>query len=124
MLLVNEGWGEVIDPVLTFKIHALKGKGDQASAAVERHTLELKSFTKDCLTRLSRFVPKALEDESAVAVTGDVEFGPAVQRKKVPFATTMVFDVLPKNAVPPSYQYDLALGRQSPTPSPCPSRTT
>ena len=109
VFFANEGWGDVVDPVLTFKISPMKEKGDEASAAVERHTLELKSFAKDCRVPLVKYVPKALEDDPAVLVTGELEFGPAPGRKKVPFTTTMIFDITHGSPIPPSYTYDLKL---------------
>jgi hypothetical protein len=107
LLLINEGWGDVIDPVLTFKIHRIK-KGEQQDTA-KPQTLTLQTFAKDKMVRLGKYVPKELQDESIVAVKGELEFGPAKRRKKVPFATTMLFDSTFEAPVPASQQYDLAL---------------
>ena len=109
VLLVNEGWGDVVDPVLTFKIHPLRSGGDQGSTTVERHSLELKTFAKDYIAPLIKYVPEALEDEPAVTVSGEVEFGPAKHRKNVPFTTTMILESFPGAAVPPSDRYVFAL---------------
>jgi hypothetical protein len=106
-LIMNEGWGEVIDPVLMFRIHRLKK--DEDSDTAERHTLELATFAQDKTVRLAKYVPQELRDESAVAVSGELEFGPAKQRKKVPFRTTMIFQTTFGSPVNPSQQYDLAL---------------
>jgi hypothetical protein len=107
VLLINEGWGDVIDPVLNFKIQRQKKGKDPDS--VERRMLELPTFAKDKMVRLAKYVPKELEAEPAVTVSGELEFGAAKQRKKVPFTTTMIFDTTFEHPVPPSQEYDLAL---------------
>lgn len=107
IMLINEGWGPVVDPVLTFKIQRLNQavKSDTA----ERHTLELPTFTADKMVRLTKYVPKELEDETLVAVSGELEFGPVGQRKKTLFTTTMNLVATVEHNVPPSQQYDLSL---------------
>lgn len=105
----NEGWGDVVNPLLSFKILPLPGPAAANGGAVERHTLELASFGEMCEVPLTKYVPKELANASAATVAGELEMGPPGQRKKVPFTTTMVFEIRAGMAVPPSYVYDLAL---------------
>jgi hypothetical protein len=84
---VNEGWGHVIDPVLTFAIHPLESKLDEKTA--QRHTLKMEKFRMEDSAYLMEYVPKELKNAAAVAVTGELEFGEAKERKKLAFSTTM-----------------------------------
>jgi hypothetical protein len=101
LLLVNEGWGDVVDPVLTFRF--------EGAASAKQHTLKLKTFSRDSVVRLTRYVPKELEDKDEASVNGKIDFGPVQRRMTVPFVTAVKFDITPGEPLPPSYAYDLAL---------------
>jgi hypothetical protein len=107
IMLINEGWGPVIDPALTFKIQA-PDKNEKSDSA-ERHTLELPTFSADRMVRLNKYIPKELEDAPILLVLGEIEFGSAGKRKKTPFSTTMVTRSTVEHLVPPSQRYDLGL---------------
>jgi hypothetical protein len=107
IMLINEGWGPVIDPALTFKIQAPDKNAKDITA--ERHTLELPTFSADRMVRLNKYIPKELEDQPTLLVTGEIEFGPAGKRKKTPFSTTMLTRSTVEHLVPPSQRYDLGL---------------
>jgi hypothetical protein len=107
IMLINEGWGDVINPVLSFKITSVKQK--PAPAVVKREIIELPTFSADRMVRLTKFVPEELENEGVAVVSGDLEFGKPESRKKVPFSTTMVFRSTVEHLVPPAAEYDLSL---------------
>jgi hypothetical protein len=107
IMLINEGWGPVVDPALSFKIQAPVDRRKDETA--ERHTLDLQTFTADRMVRLNKFIPKALEDLPSLDVGGEIEYGPAGKRKKTPFTTTMLTRSTVEHLVPPSQQYDLGL---------------
>jgi hypothetical protein len=66
-------------------------------------------------------LPEAMKDDPAASVSGELEFGPAEDRKKRPFTTTVVFETTAGSANPPSYSYGpkLAAG-ESPDSVPLP----
>ncbi len=109
LFFANEGWGEVVDPVLTFMISPIKDRVEGVALNGERQTIELKTFDKQCRVPLLSYVPKTLEDEPAVTVSGELAFGPANDRRKVSFLTIMTFEIEYGTPIPPSYSYDLKL---------------
>jgi hypothetical protein len=106
---VNEGWGDVANPILTFRTHALDSGKAQAPPAWPLHSLKLATFAENCLVKLDKYVPPELEDKDRVAVTGDLEFGKPERRQKVLFSTTTLLKGEYQVAVPPTWEYDLPL---------------
>lgn len=105
----NFGWGEVIDPVLKFTIHAAGDKVDLGST--ELSMLKSNTFTDCWVPPLEDYVPKGLRDDKLVGVTGQLEFGPTKDRRKVPFTTRMKLarEITPGAGMLPTATYPLVL---------------
>ncbi len=105
----DEGWGPVVDPVLTFTLRASSGKGAEEPPAVRPPPVKLETFDERCALRLTKYIPEALQDAPLLDASGELEFGPAGRRQRVPFRTTVIFDIYPGSPLAPSCVYDLKL---------------
>lgn len=108
LIFLNDGWGPVIDPVVTFKFGA--GSSDEdTSSAVERHTLELKTFDDVVRIPMGRYLPKELEGAASVDVSGVLEYGAAGARQNLKFTTSVNLESYAGDPSPPTREYDVML---------------
>ncbi|MFO0912562.1 MAG: TIR domain-containing protein [Pirellulales bacterium] len=108
LIFLNDGWGPVIDPVVTFKFGASSSEED-SSSAVERHTLELKTFDDVARIPMGRYLPAELEGAASVDVSGVLEYGAAGARQSLKFTTSVNLESYPGDPSPPTREYDVML---------------
>lgn len=111
--LENEGWGEVIDPVVHFRITPAE---EIEAPQVDREPMktsrpvfcpvETRQMWK---LRLDNDVPASLEEKENVRVAGFLEYGPAERRQSVRFATLVRLQPAAQHAVPPAFQHHVLL---------------
>jgi len=108
--LVNEGWGAMVDPVVTFGIDAVADGGGDAARRAETHTVSLATFTGEASIPIARYIPARLRRDDMVRVEGQIVHGPAAGRKTVRFTTRVLLQIPPPRlAPPPTYLYDVSL---------------
>jgi hypothetical protein len=105
----DEGWGPVVDPLLSFTLRPGRRQGAAEPPAVHPPPLKLETFDERCAVRLTKYIPKSLQDEPFLLASGELEFGPADQRQRVPFSTSVIFEITPGSPLAPSCVYDLKL---------------
>lgn len=111
--LENEGWGEVIDPVVHFQITPAEEieapQEDREPMKASRPIfcpVETRQMWK---LRLNKDVPESLAEKENVRVAGFLEYGPADRRQSVRFATLVRLQPAAQHAVPPSFQHHVLL---------------
>lgn len=105
LAIVNEGWGEVIDPTLEFSVKAVGEVGDVDLFAPAVEKVSRKTFSTSDSFALSPFVPERLRSADTVVVSGTLTYGPAGGRKTLAFETKVLLDIKAAQALPPSFSY-------------------
>jgi hypothetical protein len=104
--IANEGWADVIDPVLKFSVKEIKADDEIELFAPQVHTLELKTFASHARPiPINHHVPARLANKDAVAVSGTLEYGARNDRKTLSFETTVLTDIKAGQGLPPSFTY-------------------
>lgn len=101
----NDGWGDVVDPVLEISVKAAGHDDEVDLFAPETRTIARKTFSACDTIRIAPFVPERLRNQDAVTVFGTLSYGPADQRKSLKYETTVLLDIKAGQALPPSYAY-------------------
>jgi hypothetical protein len=106
LVLVNHGWADVEDARLVFTIAG--GGRDGAKPVVSApQELSLGTFAASKVVPIVKYVPRELADADTANVDGEIEYGPAGQRRTVKIATTVKLRTRPGKPLPPSDAYDL-----------------
>jgi hypothetical protein len=104
--IVNEGWGEVTDPVLEFTVKDAKAGGDMELFAPQLHKVTLASFLDRATPlRINSYLPTRLRSAEMIAVSGTLNYGETSRRKSVKFRTTVLNDIKAAQGMPPSFKY-------------------
>ena len=107
--LVNEGWGDVVNPVVTFGVNDVVEGGGVSTYEAEPHTEAIPTFTDGAAIPIKPYIPARLQDDDKVMVEGRIVYGAAASRKTVRFKTRVALEIIPKAAPPPSYLYEVHL---------------
>ena len=107
--LVNEGWGDVVNPVVTFSINDFIEGGGISIYQAESHTEAIPTFTDGAAIPIKSYIPARLQDDDKVMVEGQIVHGPAASRKTVRFKTRVALQITAEQAPPPSYLYEVSL---------------
>jgi hypothetical protein len=103
LVLVNHGWADVEDAKLVIAF-ADAGRGGFVSAPRE---LSLGTFGPSKIVPIVKYVPPELAEADLVNVAGEIQYGPAAQRRSVKIATTVKLRTVSGKPLPPSEAYDL-----------------
>jgi hypothetical protein len=87
LIIVNQGWGAMIDPKLTFSF--LDPAAPAPGAAPAGQEIALSTFTGSQIVQLGKFVPPHLAQLPSVVVRGAIAHGSAGARQTVAFSTSM-----------------------------------
>lgn len=106
LILSNQGWGEVQDPVI--RIAVLEQQRTGETPDVLPVTIRLSSFERNARIRMREHVPPSLANSSAVRVVGEIEHGPAGDRRTLRFSTIVRLAVYPGAPMGTGKPYDLS----------------
>jgi hypothetical protein len=107
LVVRNEGWSGVVNPVLQVSIGEDRPHDEVTLIAEEKHTIVLKTFDEIERIPLQSYLPERLRDQSFVAVWGEISYGVADNRKTLRFNTRVSLQVraaAPMPARGPAYQ--------------------
>jgi hypothetical protein len=107
LVIRNEGWGPVINPVVEFSVSEEQSSGELSVFAEQPNTLQLETFDAVKEIPLLKYVPTRLQHESLVSVSGKVTYGPANDRKSVQFTTRVSLEVRAGAGMGASRCYDV-----------------
>lgn len=107
LLITNQGWGAIIDPVLQLTIR--EDGGDVALFAPKPQTLTLPTFEDAARVPIGNYVPDRLRNADVVRVEGQLSYGAAGQRKTLAFTTRVTLGVRAGKAAMPDYEYNAFL---------------
>jgi TIR domain len=107
--IINEGWGEVIDPVIHLTIPSTMPSADRNRPPVERRSLKIPSFTERTVAPIASFIPDQLANAAVNFVEGEIEYGPPNQRTSVAFRTRINLPPMTAGYTPVSFTYDAQL---------------
>jgi TIR domain len=91
--IVNEGWGQVVDPVLRYIVATPLAPTPAAQPAADGHTVTMKTFSRRASIQLDHALLERLRArngvpaDSIVTVSGTLTYGPASGRKSLKFRT-------------------------------------
>jgi len=106
LVIRNEGWTEVVNPMLEFSIAEERPNNEVPLFAEERNTLNLQTFDAVRKVSLLPYLPGRLQNESLVAVFGNITYGGPESRKTLQFHTRVSLQVRAAAPMPPSYCYE------------------
>jgi hypothetical protein len=104
LIITNQGWGEVIDPILTLSVSEVEGTF--SLFAEERHTVKLEPFSHIKQVPIRDFVPERLRGMDLVKVSGALEYGRPGARQSVKYTTRVLQHILAGRASAPSAGYN------------------
>jgi hypothetical protein len=113
--IFNEGWGQVIDSIITFKI--MKANRDSALGYNEydeeksqEQTVRVNTFDETTNISIMGYIPESLSADSWVAVSGNIQYHTKNREKRAIKFRTIV-SLVPRLGLPrpPTYLYDLLL---------------
>jgi hypothetical protein len=108
LVFLNEGWSEVIDPVVSFAITPPESAENDPGPPPQQK-VSLRPFTTETKLSIINYVPKEFEDEDEVRVSGAIEYGPRQRRTSVKFRTRILLVLPSAAALPPSFTYKVWL---------------
>jgi hypothetical protein len=105
LLFTNQGWGDVVDPLVEFTFD----EPDDAVAlfAPEKQTVRLETFTETVRIPIKKYLPNDLRLRSSVNVSGRIEYGPAGHRRSIRFHTSVRLRIVSGAPAPPDTVYDV-----------------
>jgi hypothetical protein len=108
LVIRNEGWGAVVNPVVELTVSEAQSAGEVSVFTEQQHVVQLESFDTVKEIDLLKYVPARLQKESLVSVSGKVTFGPPDSRKSVQFTTHVSLQVRAGAGMGASRCYDVS----------------
>jgi hypothetical protein len=100
LVIVNHGWGTVVDPKLTFEI---QNDQDQAPGSAPAHNeISLPTFPATRLVQLGKYLAANSAQSDFARINGEFEYGATGERQKIKFSTTVKLTAAFGAALPPA----------------------
>ena len=106
LIVSNQGWGEVQDPVI--RIAVLEQQRTGETPDILPVTIRMGSFERNARIRMREHVPPSLANASAVRVVGEIEHGPVGNRRTLRFSTVVRLAVYPGAPMGAGKPYNLS----------------
>lgn len=107
LIIYNEGWGEVKNPVLDFSLSKILAENETSLFAPQTATVHLDNFDDKIRIPLQKYIPPALTRENIVAVSGKLSYGEANERRQLAFNTRVSLQVRPGAGIPATHEYEI-----------------
>ena len=109
LVIHNEGWGPLVEPVATFTITKPQGEDEVSLFKPDTQTVRMKTFHDVGEIALEKLVPRPLRDSSVVTVRGTLAHGAAGNRTELGFETRVSLQIRSAVGMPPTRSYDVML---------------
>lgn len=109
--LINEGWGNAVNPTLDFDILPVGACDQQPSMSGTSRHIAIEPISDRSRIKIAPLVPDSLHNETLVCVAGNIRYeNESHARRAIKFSTRVsLVPPGPGAPAPPSYLYDLFL---------------
>lgn len=107
LIIYNEGWGEVKNPVIEFSLSKVLAEGETSLFAPQTATVRLNNFDEKIRIPLQEYVPLALRRENILAVSGKLSYGEPNDRRELAFNTRVSLQVRAGSGIPATHDYEI-----------------
>jgi hypothetical protein len=105
LLFTNQGWGDVLDPVVEFTFD--EPAGAVSLFAPPKQTVHLETFAETSRISIKQYLTDDLRSQQTVGVTGRIEYGPIGHRRSLSFHTQVLLRIYAGAPAPPNTIYDV-----------------
>jgi hypothetical protein len=109
LVIVNEGWGEIVAPRLSIGIAKDESCDQQQLPGETRTVIERSSFASSTAIPIVDLIPSGLRDAERVCVFGELAHGSPSARKSVAFLTRVWTETRVGAGMPSTGEYRVAL---------------